>query len=134
MAYMYNRPPVQEGILEHLRRLGLKRLISYSTKEFIHQEDVCLSVYSDRKLELGEHSRGVLLDRHIYKIFQLRKANDIVKDQTDPLKSEPKYSTVDIDIVARGQVRIKAHPQRKPNHLAFGLDDAACIGPYGTDE
>ena len=63
------------------------------------------------KADAGHHAGGVVLERHIQKVFQLAELHDLVKFFVQILGRETQHRAVEVDVLAGGQVHIKARTQ-----------------------
>ena len=87
-------------------------------KHLIHHQQVRRDLGCDGKAEAGHHAGGKVFDRHINKIPEFGKINDVVEVFVHISAIITEHRAVQVDILTGGQVHIK--PGAKLNHRRNG--------------
>ena len=96
------------GGLPHLSEaLLLEREIA-DREHLVDNEDVGLEVRRDREREPHVHAARVALDRRVDEPLDLGERDDLVELAPDLVSAHPQNSAVEIDVLAAGELGVKA--------------------------
>ena len=86
---------VNEGLVTH-------------REHFVDQENIRIDVDRNREPEAHVHAGGVSLDRSIDELLELSELHDVVEAIVDFLFRQPQHDAVDEDVLAAGDLGMKA--------------------------
>ena len=110
MGHQNDRGAARHQLLHPLFALLLEQEIAHR-QHLVRNEDIGLGDGGNGKADARHHAGGVVFQRHIQKVFQLAEFYDLVKFFVQILGREAQHRAVEIDILAGGQIHIKARAQ-----------------------
>ena len=101
----------------------LKRRITHS-QHLVNHKYFRIEVRSNRESQTDKHPSRISFHRSIQKFLNSRESHDFVKSPIDFRPLHPQYRAVEIDVLAAGQLRMKAgsyFEQRSDAPVDFGI-------------
>ena len=98
-------------------------------QHFVHQQHFGIDMDRNRESQAHIHARRVGLDRRVDEILHLRKLDDLVEAVLDLFLAEAKHDAVDEDVLAAGDLGVKAGAQFDQRRDAAIDLDLALSGP-----
>src|SRR5205807_1497190 len=116
-----------------LETLGLEGQVP-DCQDLVEQEDLGIGVDGDRESEAKEHSRRVELDGRVDEVLQLGEGDDVVETPVQPAPLHAQQQTVEVHVVAAGQLSTEAHPHPDERSDPSGHPETTLARPGDTGE
>lgn len=95
----------------------------------VHDEDVGLGDGGDSKRDARDHAGGEVLHGRVYEIGQLGKLDDLLEVRVDELLGVAEESAVEVDVLARGELEVKARAKLDQGR-DVAADDALALAGF----
>ncbi len=120
--------PRSAQIVELLRALRLELGVT-DREDLVDEQDVGVDVDGDREPEPHVHARRVVLDRRVDELLEPGEVDDLVEALPDLLLAQAEDRTVEVDVLAPGQLGVEAGTELEQRGDLPGRVDAAAVGP-----
>lgn len=113
----------------------LLELVVAHGEDLVHHQNVRADLRGDGKAQPGDHTGGIVLDRHVDELPQLGKVHDFLEICVHKLPVVAHDGAVHINILPGGQVHVKARAQfNQGGNGAIDPDPSlACAQDSGND-
>ena len=106
MTHEQNGPACRYDFAHFLQTPLLKLDIPHG-QHFVNEQDIRLQVRSNRKGQSELHSSGIVLHRCVEEFLDTRERHNFFKLAPDLLALHSQNGTVEIDVLASGQLRME---------------------------
>ena len=97
--------------LVNLAHAALAEIDVAHSQGFVHQQNFRIHVDRDRERQAHHHAAGVGLDGLIDEVADLGKGGDILVALVDLARRQPQDRTVEINVIATAELRVKSRAQ-----------------------
>ena len=117
-------------MLDALLAFALEEHIAYR-EGLVDDEHVGLGDGSDGEGDARGHTRRVVFQRHVHEVFKFGELDDFIHLAVDELPRVTEEGTVEVDVLAGGELVVKARPERdKGGDVAADHTVAGCGFEY----
>ena len=113
--------------VEDVQALLLERRVAHR-QHLIDQHHIGIGVHHHREREAHLHARRVVLQLLVDEALQSAEGDDLVEAVANHARVEPHHHRVDLDVVARRQVRIESDAELDERRQLAGDMDRASVG------
>ncbi len=134
VAHEEDRPPLVRGVAHLAEALPLKGRVAHR-ENLVHDQDVRFQVGGHGEGQPQVHAARIVLHGSVDEAFDLGEGDDFVELAADLLPRHPQDRTVEVDVLAPGELPVEARPhfEQRPHPAADPRLPFRGFGDAGKD-
>src|ERR1035437_2276217 len=124
VGYEHYRGPTLAEFEQVIKALALELLVP-NFDDFVHHQDLRIDGHGDCKAKANVHPAGIDLDGRIDEVAQPREVNDSLHGRVNLLAAQAQDGAVKPDVLAAGEIGVKARPELQQRRNPPIDDDCA---------